>query len=85
LACATQEEIAARTVLSQRTVWQRDVERVLGWVKAGLGMLEDPVRVLEIERWMEYSYPGNGECPPFRLRHRIDLIIEHADGPVVPR
>jgi hypothetical protein len=33
-----------------------------------------------VERWLEYRFPGCADCPPFLLRHRIDLVLEHEDG-----
>jgi RecB family exonuclease len=62
--------------------WQTDVEQVVGWVKWALGSLDETAKVLLVERWLEYLYPGNGDCPPFRLRHRIDLGLQHADGTI---
>jgi hypothetical protein len=62
--------------------WRTDVEQVLSWVKWALGSLDETASVLMVERWLEYLYPGNGDCPPFRLRHRIDLGLQHADGTI---
>ena len=62
------------------TAWATDVERVLKWVKGALTSIDETARVIAVERWLEYAFPGNAECPPFRLRHRVDLILEHADG-----
>jgi RecB family exonuclease len=60
--------------------WQTDVDRVVGWVQSALAGIDETARVLQIERWLEYRFPGNTECPPFLLRHRIDLVLEHQDG-----
>jgi hypothetical protein len=60
--------------------WSTDVERVVAWVKAALGGIDETARVTQVERWMEYRYPGCADCPPFLLRHRIDLVLEHQDG-----
>jgi RecB family exonuclease len=65
--------------------WLTDVEQVLGWVKWALGSLDETAKVLMVERWLEYTYPGNGDCPPFRLRHRIDLGLQHPDGTIEHR
>jgi hypothetical protein len=60
--------------------WAMDVERVLGWVKWALGSIDETARVVLVERWLEYAFPGNEDWSPFRLRHRIDIVFEHADG-----
>jgi hypothetical protein len=60
--------------------WATDVERVLSWVERAIGSIDDTARVLLVERWLEYPFPGDASCPPFVLRHRIDLLLEHADG-----
>ena len=60
--------------------WATDVERVFRWVKGALSSIDETAQVKAIEHWMEYDSPGNGEYPPFRLRHRLDLILEHEDG-----
>ena len=57
--------------------WAKDVERVLSWVKGGLTSIDETAQVLAVERWMEYLFPGTVDCPSFRLRHRLDLILEH--------
>jgi hypothetical protein len=62
-----------------------DLERVLTWVKWGLSSIEETANVLIVERWLEYVFPGNGDCPPFRLRHRIDLGLRHSDGTIEHR
>jgi hypothetical protein len=60
--------------------WAVDVDRVLRWVKGALTSIDETARVIAVERWMEYPFPGNRDCPPFRLRHRVDLVLEHEDG-----
>jgi len=60
--------------------WAADVERVLRWVKGALSSIDETAQVIAVERWLEYDSPGNGEYPSFRLRHRLDLILEHEDG-----
>jgi hypothetical protein len=57
-----------------------DVDRVVAWVKNALGGIADDARVLQVERWMEYRFPGCADCPAFLLRHRVDLVLEHSDG-----
>jgi hypothetical protein len=59
--------------------WTIDVERVLSWVKGGLISIDETAQVIAVERWMEYLFPGTDDCPSFRLRHRLDLILEHED------
>jgi hypothetical protein len=65
---------------SDRTQWTAAVERVLGWVKNALGSIEDAADIALVERWLEYRFPGCADCPPFLLRHRIDLVLEHENG-----
>jgi hypothetical protein len=60
--------------------WAMDVDRVLSWVKVALSSVDETAQVIAVERWMEYPFPGNAECPSFRLRHRVDLVLEHEDG-----
>ena len=60
--------------------WAADVERVVAWVKAALGGIDETARVLQVERWLEYRFPGCADCPPFLLRHRVDLVLEHRTG-----
>jgi hypothetical protein len=62
------------------TAWALDVERVVAWVKSALGSIDETARVALVERWLEYRFPGCADCPPFLLRHRIDLVLEHEDG-----
>jgi hypothetical protein len=57
-----------------------DVEKIICWVKSGLGGIDETARVLQVERWMEFRFPGCADCPPFLLRHRVDLVMEHEDG-----
>jgi hypothetical protein len=57
-----------------------DVEKIICWVKSGLGGIDETAHVLQVERWMEYRFPGCAECPPFLLRHRVDVVMEHGDG-----
>ncbi len=59
--------------------WTINVERVLSWVKGGLISIDETAQVIAVERWMEYLFPGTDDCPSFRLRHRLDLILEHED------
>jgi hypothetical protein len=60
--------------------WAADVERVITWVKNALGSVDETARVLQVESWMEYRYPGCADCPAFLLRHRVDVVMEHEDG-----
>jgi hypothetical protein len=60
--------------------WALDVERVVAWVKSALGSIDETARVALVERWLEYRFPGCADCPPFLLRHRIDLVLEHENG-----
>jgi len=65
---------------SDAAAWASDVERVLRWVKAGLSSIDETAQVIGVERWMDYPYPGDGDCRPFRLRHRVDIVLEHENG-----
>jgi hypothetical protein len=60
--------------------WALDVERIVAWVKGALGSIDETARVALVERWLEYRFPGCADCPPFLLRHRIDLVLEHENG-----
>ncbi len=60
--------------------WATDVDRVVTWAKTALGSIDADARVLQVERWLEYRYPGCADCPSFLLRHRVDLVLEHRDG-----
>jgi len=60
--------------------WALDVERVVVWVKSALCSIDETARVALVERWLEYRFPGCTDCPPFLLRHRIDLVLEHENG-----
>jgi hypothetical protein len=62
------------------TDWALDVERLVAWVKSALGSIDETARVALVERWLEYRFPGCADCPPFLLRHRIDLVLEHEEG-----
>jgi CRISPR/Cas system-associated exonuclease Cas4 (RecB family) len=65
--------------------WALDVERVLTWVKWALGSIDEAARVVLVERWLEYVFPGNGDQSPFRLRHCVDIVLEHEDGTIEHR
>jgi hypothetical protein len=63
-----------------RSIWAMDVDRVVSWVQWALSSIDETARVVSTERWLEYQFPGCSDCPPFTLRHRVDLVVEHADG-----
>ena len=71
-----------RPAYADARAWAGDAEKVLGWVKWALTAFDGTTRVVAVERWFEYAFPGNGGCPPFRLRHRVDLGLEHDDGTI---
>ena len=71
-----------RPPYADERAWAADVEKVLGWVRWALAAFDGSARVLAAERWFEYRFPGNAGCAPFRLRHRVDLALEHEDGSV---
>jgi hypothetical protein len=60
--------------------WSLDVERVLSNVKWALSTLDPTAEVVLVERWLEYAARGKATYPPFRLRHSVDLVLEHEDG-----
>ncbi len=71
-----------RVGYADERAWVADVEIVLGWVKWALLSFDGTARVVAVERWFEYAFPGTAGCPPFRLRHRVDLALEHPDGAI---
>ena len=51
-----------------------------GWVATALSGIPNGARVAQVERWLEYRFPGCSDCPSFLLRHKVDLVLEHEDG-----
>lgn len=59
-----------------------DIEQVLEWITWDLMTFDGDARILAVERSLEYSFPGNDTCGPWRLRHTLDLVLEHPDGSI---
>ena len=60
--------------------WRGEVDTVLDQVKFGLMQFDGTAEVLAVEGAFDFPYPGNGDCPPFTLRAKVDLVLRHADG-----
>lgn len=69
-----------RDAYLEQRAWEEDVETVLDWVKSPLRDFDGNAEIVAVERTLEYVFPGNNAYPAFRLRARVDLVLEHPDG-----
>jgi hypothetical protein len=62
--------------------WQADITTLQGWMTWAIAQVDPADTILATELWGEYDFPGDSSWPPFRLRHRVDLVLEHPNRSV---